>query len=65
MIVCNLYHCENKAHNNKNNNNFLKVLQTVSSARNQKELISITITERKSGVENTRPMPVIIVTALV
>ena len=35
MIVCNLYHCENKAHNNKNNNNFLKVLQTVSSARNQ------------------------------
>ena len=44
---------------------FVKVLQTVSSARNQKELISITITGRKSGEKNTRPAPVITVIALV
>ena len=32
---------------------FLKDLQTVSSSRTQKEIISITITGRKSGEKNT------------
>ena len=33
---------------------FLKDLQTVSSTRTQKELISITITGRKLGEKNTK-----------